>query len=362
LHELRRLTPLPNHDPLEEHMHRATLSQEEIRAIRALLAEVATQYTSVEDADFIRNAAIIAHELPRRIRVFLDDFKRLELPPCLCVISAFPLDNVGIGPTPEHWKSKSKHSSTLESEMLFVLFGSLLGDLIGWAMQQGGHLIHEVMPIKSDENTQISTGSKQVIWWHTEDAFHPYRGDYVGLMCLRNPALVPTTFNSMDRVHISPRHLKILFEPRFIIRPDESHVVKTDTQLREHENNYDAHLQIACEQIRQMHLNPPKMSILYGSPLAPYIRIDPYFMDQLKDEEAQSALNSLIHAVDASLSEIVLQPGDYLFLDNYLAVHGRKPFTAKYDGSDRWLKRINITRDLRKSRSTRINTLSRIIF
>ncbi|MBP2478023.1 putative NAD(P)/FAD-binding protein YdhS [Crossiella equi] len=34
---------------------------------------------------------------------------------------------------------------------------------------------------------------------------------------------------------------------------------------------------------------------------------------------------------------------------NKRAVHGRRPFTARYDGTDRWLRRINITADLRRS-------------
>jgi alpha-ketoglutarate-dependent taurine dioxygenase len=58
----------------------------------------------------------------------------------------------------------------------------------------------------------------------------------------------------------------------------------------------------------------------------------------------------------------VLEPGDFVFIDNYRAVHGRKPFKARYDGNDRWLKRINITRDLRKSRDARLSSTERLIF
>jgi hypothetical protein len=37
-----------------------------------------------------------------------------------------------------------------------------------------------------------------------------------------------------------------------------------------------------------------------------------------------------------------LRPGQLLLIDNDVAVHGRAPFTARYDGTDRWLKRVNI--------------------
>jgi enduracididine beta-hydroxylase len=57
----------------------------------------------------------------------------------------------------------------------------------------------------------------------------------------------------------------------------------------------------------------------------------------------------------------VLEPGDMLFVDNFRAVHGRRPFSARFDGRDRWLKRINVTRDLRKSRRVRGSRESRVI-
>jgi alpha-ketoglutarate-dependent taurine dioxygenase len=79
------------------------------------------------------------------------------------------------------------------------------------------------------------------------------------------------------------------------------------------------------------------------------------------DPIAQHALNDLIKLIDESLTDLVLQAGDICFIDNYRAVHGRRPFKARYDGTDRWLKRVNIARDLRKSRGLRVSNLSRVI-
>jgi hypothetical protein len=42
-------------------------------------------------------------------------------------------------------------------------------------------------------------------------------------------------------------------------------------------------------------------------------------------------------------------------------VHGRKPFRARFDGADRWLKRLNVARDLRKSRAVRQHADARTI-
>lgn len=59
---------------------------------------------------------------------------------------------------------------------------------------------------------------------------------------------------------------------------------------------------------------------------------------------------------------VALNPGDIAFIDNYRVVHGRKPFQARFDGTDRWLRRLNITRDLRKSRHARLTAESRVIY
>jgi Fe(II)/alpha-ketoglutarate-dependent arginine beta-hydroxylase len=343
-------------------MQQLSFTDEEVALVKALLAEVASQYRSVEDPNFLINAALIAHDLPRTVRAFFNHFKHAEPQPGACLVSTHIVDENKIGRTPAHWKIRPEVSPTLEEEILFVLFSSLLGDVIGWATQQDGLIVHDVLPIKEDENEQISTGSQQTIWWHNEDAFHPYRGDYVALMCLRNPENVPTTLGSIHDVKLSSDHAKVLFEPRFVIRPDDSHAQKNSSDTRRPQDNGHGSIADAYDHIRRMHQQPQKLAILYGDPSCPYIRIDPYFMDPPADDEALSALNALIRSVDHCLQEVVLQPGDYLFVDNYRAVHGRKPFRARYDGTDRWLKRVNITRDLRKSRDSRPSCGSRIIF
>lgn len=353
-------------------MDQIVISVEEVRAIKGLLSDVSRQYESVEEPEFLNEVSVIAHDLPRSLRNFLNNFKLQEPPGGACLIKGYPVDDRKIGPTPEHWKQKSEISPTLEQELLMMLFGALLGDAIAWSTQQDAHIIHDVLPIKGDENEQISTGSNQVISWHNEDAFHPFRGDYVSLMCLRNSDRIPTTLASAEQIKLSQREISILFEPRFVIYPDESHAEKHNSVTVSYSGNGNGYskgngngtdpLKAARERIREMHSSPSKLAVLYGDPHTPYMRLDPYFMRPLEDDEAQVALNALIRAVDKCLGEVVLEPGDFLFVDNYRAVHGRKHFKARYDGTDRWLKRMNITSDLRKSRSARATCSSRVIY
>jgi Fe(II)/alpha-ketoglutarate-dependent arginine beta-hydroxylase len=342
-------------------MNTISLTTEECASIHSLLNVLTSKYSSVEDEQFLTEACVYAHELPRRIRSFLNDFKQSERPG-ICVISGYCIDDQSLGNTPSHWKAKLDRSPALGEEMLLVLYGSLLGDVFGWATEQDGHIVHDVFPIKENEDKQISTSSAQTIWWHTEDAFHAFSGDYVGMFCLRNSDQVPTTYACLDWVHLKPEQVDVLFEPRYLIYPDVSHLEFNGSHSPAKAEALDQSLHSARRKIQQMSASPDRISVLFGHPQSPYVRIDPYFMKQLDDDkEAQEALDGLIMLIDQVLTSVVLQPGDCCFIDNCRTVHGRKAFQARYDGTDRWLKRICVTRDLRKSRSARCSSTSRVI-
>ena len=70
-------------------------------------------------------------------------------------------------------------------------------------------------------------------------------------------------------------------------------------------------------------------------------------------------IHGLMRTADAD-SHLV-NPGDVVFIDNYLAVHGRGSFIPRYDGTDRWLRKALFTRDLRKSRSVRDGADGRVL-
>jgi len=314
-------------------MHRLELADEEVETIRPLVKEVASHHGSVEEADFLNSASTYAQELPRRLRAFLNAF-RLAEPSGVCVISGYPVDDSKIGKTPTHWRKRPDGSSTMEEEVFLNLCGALLGDAIAWAHQRDGLICQDLVPIEGHKEEMLGSGSELELVWHTEDARYSYRGDYIGLMCLRNPDAVPTTFASIDEVRLDPDRVKVLFEPRFVFRPDPSHPTDTERETA---------------------------PVLFGDPRSPYVRFDPYSMDPPETEEARSAMDYLIRAIDENLTGVALMPGECLFIDNHKTVHGRSSFKARFDGTDRWLKRINIARDLRRSRRVRKAPASRVI-
>jgi Fe(II)/alpha-ketoglutarate-dependent arginine beta-hydroxylase len=339
------------------------LNAEEIAAILPLVDGLHTEYRSIEDERLIANAPVCSHELPRRLRAFAEQY-RVEEPSAVCVISGFPVDDDAIGPTPGHWNQVGHDTPTMRQEIFFLLCAVLLGDVFAWATQQDGRIMHDVLPIKAHRDEQLGTGSEMLLWWHTEDTFSPFKGDYVALMCLRNPDDIVTHICDADRIEWSAVDVDLLFQSEYPIRPDDSHLPKIGVGGRQTSDPVTERLlEASCRRIMDQYENPGKKPVLYGDRNRPYMSLDPYYMlpDQM-DPGPRAAFDTFTKAIDAALTGIVLRPGDIAFIDNFRAVHGREPFTARYDGTDRWLKRLNITRNLRTSRGARRDSSHRVVF
>ncbi|HEU4455649.1 MAG TPA: guanitoxin biosynthesis L-enduracididine beta-hydroxylase GntD [Longimicrobium sp.] len=342
-------------------MSKLVLTPEEVEETRALLSDVVLSYGTPENPQFLNEADVIAHDLPRRVRREVRRFRLFEPADAILVVSGYPVDAAQIGRTPRHWKHHEPENDTAEYDFLLVLLGSLLGEPIGWSTQQDGRIVHDILPIKGHEHEQLGSGSEELLTWHVEDAFHPYRGDYLGMLCLRNPDRVPTTFAAVSKVRLTPEQLEVLTRAHYTIRPDESHLPKNRGTAVVREEDAEV-LERAYRKIEQMWNAPERIPVLFGDPRSPYVRIDPYFMDPVEDPVAQATLDELNQQIDGVLEDRVLEPGDFCFIDNFQAVHGRKPFRARFDGTDRWLRRINVVRDLRKSRESRRSAEARVLF
>jgi alpha-ketoglutarate-dependent taurine dioxygenase len=58
------------------------------------------------------------------------------------------------------------------------------------------------------------------------------------------------------------------------------------------------------------------------------------------------ALNVFTKAVERNTQTVFLKTGDLLVLDNNITVHGRTAFQAKYDGTDRWVQRVVVSKEI----------------
>nr|BAO84867.1 putative dioxygenase [Streptomyces melanovinaceus] len=334
--------------PAASHLH---LTAQETGHLTGLLEELSGTVDNPTAEGFLADVPRLAWRLPRRLVDTLLDFRRHESSSAL-VLHGLPVDDRVIGPTPLNWRAVPSPSATLRQELYLMLVAGLLGEVFGWSTLQDGRLIHDIVPMPTEENEQSGHGTV-LLEWHTEDGFHPYRCDYLLLLGLRNHDKVPTTVAAVDAVDLSGQLRDILFQRRFLIRPDNEHLKRAADLVGGIQRR---HL------IQEMQDAPEPCAVLFGHPERPYVRVDPTFMDAAPgDTEAREALDALVHQLEAGLENVALGPGELLIVDNYKAVHGRSAFTARFDGTDRWLKKAVVTRDLRKSRTLRAAPGERIL-
>jgi hypothetical protein len=201
----------------------------------------------------------------------------------------------------------------------FLEFARTIGRPIGYKQEQRGSLVQNIFPIKTTESIQISTSSKVELGLHTETAFHPYRPEIVALLCVRGDPTAITTVSDVTVIMsmLDSYIIEELTKPNFLTSLDPSFMM---------EGQEDALLPINV-----LNKSTHGWNLTYDETLV---------VGTTKD--ANHALFHLKNAIRESVVEYVLDTGDLMLINNNCAVHGRKPFVARYDGTDRWLKRVLI--------------------
>lgn len=231
------------------------------------------------------------------------------------VIRNCPVRPAELGATPLHWVDAETTSSQFHACVLLLL-ARPLGRAFGWKSQQNGRVVTDVVPSPGLEESLVSSSSRAELGWHSEDAFSDDRADFVALSCLRAAEGGATTVSFIEGKQLTDEVLQTLTEPRFVIAADDAHDLASTAT--------------------------PLVPLVKGG--NPYqIRVDRDFTSAAEgDTDAALALETLFEAIDQNVQDLALVPGDVAFIDNTLAVHGRRSFTPRFDGTDRWLKRVNI--------------------
>lgn len=308
------------------------LNDAERIAIGGLVDSAFAEWQPWNALAFADQASAVAADLPVRLRQFLARVRSEQAD--VAIISGLPLSE-DLVPTPTGWELAAKTGAAQREELLTLVCAGALGDPFAWSDQQHGRIVHDVCPAPGQERSLTSASSELDLALHTEDVHHPCRGDYVALLCLRNPDDVGTTFVHVDSLDVPERTRAVLADDRFDFFADDSH---EDTALDPEEES-------------GRHENRMSMpgSVLFGPDDFPYLRIDLDFAAARDgDEAAAEAMRVAFDSLRRSVQRVVLRPGDLAFLDNYRVVHGREPFNPRYDGHDRWLKRVNVIRDIRR--------------
>jgi len=345
--------PLP---AVSSSIYRHRLSPLEWSAIARIVDELEQSFGSVETPEFADACSLSAQQLPRSLRELAHRFKYLHLPCGAVLLSGVPVDDERIGPSPAHWDAPWRNPPNLREEIAQCLISAALGDIFGWRTQENGRFLRHIVPIDKERNEQLGGSSSTTLVWHNEEAFHVLRCDFLSIFCYRNEERAETILSYIGDLHIPDDKWAVLAAPRFVILPDKSHL--PDQNISEHWR-LDDH---AFEHIRRMHADPQPVPALSGAREQPFIQVDEAFMQALPgDHEAAEALDWLLRQFDAHKSAVIMQPGDMLWIDNKRAVHGRSVYQPNYGPRHRWLRRVNLTLNLRGSLPYRENAVGRHI-
>ncbi|MEV0709279.1 TauD/TfdA family dioxygenase [Nocardia aurea] len=308
------------------------------RAVRALADRICTALdaTPGDPAEWARtltDSALVARidagvsELPASLR---EAFRAPTSNAGATIVSRLPVTDEEFGPTPSGWNEaaawagdRERRARSFHFDIVMMLIARAVGEPFGWAGQQDGRLVNNILPTPGHEYEQSGASSTILLSPHSEDAFHPHRANLLMLACLRNPDEVGTTLSSVRQVELSAEQRRLLSTPTLPILPDISYG--------------DGH---------QRYPAPPVPTIWCESPDGAQdsmLRYDPAYtpLDDA-DSEFRRAYAHLTAELERVCHTAALEPGEFLLVDNDVAVHGRVPFTARYDGTDRWLKRVNI--------------------
>lgn len=312
------------------------LSSQEAHDIEGLLDSIFAGRQCIETEPFLLEASIYAQELPSRIRRLFYSFKLKEFPLGICVKNN-PIDHCQLAKMPSRIPSREEKGFATREEVLHFLYASLLGEVFTWSAVQNGNFINELVSREDNEEQSLSSGSPDALDLHTEDAFHPYMGDYLGFMCLKNPHRTPTIISSLEGITLDRDIKRTLSEPRFLMG-----------------------VNIACNVAKVMQRGP----IFFGHMDRPYMRLYVNIANEglEADREAKHAVEALLCALRSNAFPIILDSGDCFYLDNFRAVHGQESCSTKHNENGRWLKRVSVTSYLRKSADLRKSPESRVIF
>ena len=225
-----------------------------------------------------------------------------------------------VGPTPDGPRAAVFKDNVSERTLLSV--ASLLGRVVGYAPEHKGDVVQNIVPVRQLAQEQSSTSSAVTLAFHTEAAFHPHRPRYLLLLCLRGDPQAATTYALLNDVIalLSDQVKQDLSREEFTTGVDSSYNPRSGAVSKPHSVLSSGNTPVWCwdEELTQ------------GS-----------------TPRACDALKELAAAVWSCSKALVLEEGDLLVLDNSSVVHGRSPFSPRFDGTDRWLQRSFVVPDLR---------------
>ncbi|MFF2045464.1 TauD/TfdA family dioxygenase [Kitasatospora sp. NPDC058170] len=307
--------------------HTLTLSDVERDEFRGLAEQLATTAPALIDHPaWVDAARELSCRIPLSLREAVRAYRHDPGEGGTLLLRNLPVDEATLPPTPAVAESVERAAAVPAAVAVLVTLN--LGELASYREEKAGALVQNVVPVPGRETSQSNAGSHP-LELHVENAFHPHRPDYVGLLCLRHDraGTAGTLVSSIRKaLGLLPADVReVLHGRRFTTAPPPSF------------HGGDA---------------VPLHAVLSGDPEDPNVQVD-FHVTHAVDDEGKIALEHLRDAFIAASQSVVLSSGDMAFVDNRVAIHGRSAFQPTYDGRDRWLHRTFAHLDRRRTRGHR---------
>lgn len=259
----------------------------------------------------------------------------VEAPPTL-LVTGLPIDT-DLPETPTRDAGEAVEAGEISRRALLMV-AVLLGEPVAYRGEKNGTLVQDVFPVRELESEPANEGSATELGFHTELTFsrdvpeqplHVTCPDFVLLLALRCPpdrmAATVTVDAQAACNRLDEGHLAALRTSSFQLRAP--HSFTRDGGGRP--------------------WSPP-VPLLRGSAHAPSLAFDSACGVRALSPDATAALDALRMACDDPdiQTRVHLQAGDLLVIDNNRCAHSRSPFVARYDGHDRWLRRVYVRRSI----------------
>jgi acyl-coenzyme A synthetase/AMP-(fatty) acid ligase/alpha-ketoglutarate-dependent taurine dioxygenase len=308
-----------------------TLSAPESEQVREVCAATAALLGDqpLDSEDTIATLALAGCALPPRLVRALVTFRCAGNRHGVLVVENLPVDRQ-LPPTPLDGQLHGWQVAPVSTVAQLAVMAHI-GDLFAFADEKHGQLVQDIVPIDGAAGRQENSGTV-LLELHTENGFHPVKPDYVSLLCLRPDAAHRgnTLTSSISRAvpDLSAECVRTLREPLFRIR---------------YSSSFEGGASVGRSR---------PLAVLSGPVGDPDLVADFHAMEP-ETAGARAALVELEEALRRALAEVRQEAGTLLIVDNRVATHGRTAFTARYDGTDRWLRRTFAVADLRRSRGMR---------
>lgn len=303
------------------------------------LSKNVTASPSENPEEFCRQIKRASNRIPMDVAKSLLDFSKHGSDTGFLLFDGFSIEDTVLMKTPDDNNQKIGEKTNLAKIQGILI--SVIGELVAYEAEGHGLIFQDIIPMKSMEQQQMSLSSGTELEIHTEQAFSKLRPDILSLACIRGDPDAFTYILPVKSIinNLSHSEIELLRKPLWTTSVDFS-------------------FKLCGQEFIEGDVRGP-MPIISGPEDDPRLVFDQDLMTGIT-EDAHQMIAKIVNIYYTHRIRHVLIPGQIIFIDNNRAVHGRSPFSPKYDGSDRFLVRCFATFDYEKSAHAR-NSGSRMI-